>query len=380
MNKYQNLSLNLTKSMSYRNIFGLVLFILFLCHFGFRLYSYKSEYLLKYNPSYWETRYNQSQWVDPVSTNPIGDDGLYAFAGWEYVNGRDPTTLNAEMPPLGKYFIGLSILLFGNQNIFAIFFAICVLVLFYVLNLIVLKDKILAFIPVFLFSLEPLFYTQLRAPFLDLTHLTFLLAAFILFFKNRFALSMIAIGLMMGVKASSATFGLVLATQGGFLFLQKKYADIKRLILFAPIALLTFASIYLRFFLNGNNVWDFMGVQKWILTFYAIGAKGNAMTIWPLLISGTWNTWWNESIHVAEWSFMWPILLVCFIAFCIMQCKERRVHTISLFALWVSIYLVFLMIVPVWPRYLLLILPFMYTIAIWVIFKSMPNFLARFLR
>src|SRR3990167_3285667 len=59
-----------------------------------------------YDPVYWEKRYLESQWVNPMSKHPIGDHGLYTWAGWAYVHGENPILINGETPPLGKYFIG----------------------------------------------------------------------------------------------------------------------------------------------------------------------------------------------------------------------------------------------------------------------------------
>src|SRR6266403_1395413 len=139
----------------------LVLLILFFLHLSFRIFQYRGEYLSHYDASYWKDRYLHSQWVVPNSKQSIGDDGLYSYVGYEYITGRDPTTLNAELPPLGKYLIGLSILIFGNQNIFALLSGVMVLCSFYLLNKIIFKDRLLSLVPVFLFSLDPLFYTQL---------------------------------------------------------------------------------------------------------------------------------------------------------------------------------------------------------------------------
>src|SRR5476649_1705287 len=99
----------------------IILIVLFLIQFFFRVYSYRSEYLQKYNAEYWKQRYLHSQWVVPNSKESIGDDGLYAYVSWEYINGRDPTTINAELPPFGKYVIGFFEVVFGNQNLFALF-------------------------------------------------------------------------------------------------------------------------------------------------------------------------------------------------------------------------------------------------------------------
>jgi hypothetical protein len=368
-----------------------LLFIIFIAHLLFRIFSYRDEYMKTYDAKYWEQRYLQSQWVVPNSTNYIGDDGLYAYSGWEYIQGRDPSTLNAELPPLGKYFIGLSIVLFHNQNIFGIFSGLAVLSLLYWLNILLFKDKLVAFVPVVLFSLEPLFYTQLRAPFLDLLHLTFLLLFFIGLIKKHYWAAMLALGLMASVKASSATFALGWAVSGVYILLQANKKEMKQFIVGIPLSFVAFLFVYFRYFMLGHSLLEFPGLQKWIITFYAIGAKGNPMTVWEMLLSGTWRTWWGANLHVEEWSVLWPVLLTFFIISLWVLTKNfkfqisnfKSMHKLFslklksftevgflLLVLWLSAYLIFLMVVPVWPRYLLLVLPFMYNLAIWLILRS----------
>ncbi len=143
----------------------IILLLIFIFQLLFRVYQYKDNYLSKFDPDYWRERYLRSQWVVPDSRESIGDDGLYAHAGWEYTHGRDPSLLNAEIPPFGKYLIGISEIIFYNQNIFALLCGILVLASLFILNKIIFRDNILALIPVMLISAEPLFYNQLKAPY-----------------------------------------------------------------------------------------------------------------------------------------------------------------------------------------------------------------------
>lgn len=62
----------------------------------------------------------------------IGDDGLYAFAGYYYLfQGGDVSAVNFEHPPLGKYLIGVSIFLFGNENVINIIYFALILIITY---------------------------------------------------------------------------------------------------------------------------------------------------------------------------------------------------------------------------------------------------------
>lgn len=346
------------------------LLIIFFLQFIFRIFSYRNEYLSHFDSKYWKSRYEHSQWVVPNSKQSIGDDGLYAYAGWEYINGHDPTTLNAEIPPFGKYLIGLSIILFNNQNIFALLCGIFVLAMLFLLNKFIFKDNYLAFLPVFLFSFEPLFYTQLRAPFIDLLYLGLLLSTFYFFLREQFLISSIFLGLMTAAKASSTTFPLVSAAMLIYLIYMKHYPEIKKFFLYLPVAILVFLLTYIRYFLLGHDLRQFLGVQKWILTFYTNGAKGDPTSAWQILLAGKWPTWWGQTLAVNEWNIFWPLSLIATVYYTSSVLPKHKLYKSMLFAIWIFLYLIFLSFVPVWPRYLLLVLPFMYNLAIWVLSKK----------
>lgn len=392
-----------------KKIFIALLFI-FVLHLAFRIYSYKDSYLTKYDHNYWKERYQQSQWVSTptcIRTDPhinpktckwddnwhatqekgdrplnedksIGDDGLYTYAGWEYMTGHDPTLLNAEIPPLGKYLIGLSIFIFVNQNIFALLSGLLVLVAFFILNKIVFQDKLLALLPVLLLSFDPLFYTQLQSTYLDLLYVGFLLLTFSFFLKKRFIVAAIFLGCTMATKASLSTFLLVVITQLSFLFYMKQKTQLKKYSLSLPVSIVVFMFTYLVFFLQGNSLHKFLGVQKWILNFYANGAKGDPLALFQMIFTGQWSTWWGQLQLVNEWNILWPLAFITSIYYLYYVITKRKKDKSVLLGIWLICYFVFLAFIPLWPRYLLAALPFMYNLAIWVLSKNIPLLLRRF--
>lgn len=348
----------------------IVLLIIFVLHLGFRIFQYSGEYLYRYDVKYWEDRYLRSQWVVADTKESIGDDGLYAYVGYEYITGRDPTTLNAELPPLGKYLIGLSILIFGNQNIFALLSGVFVLISLFFLGKVIFKNNVLAFSPVFLLSVDPLFYTQLRAPFLDLLYLGFLLLTFLFFLKERFILSAVFLGCMMATKASASTFVLVAFSMAAYLFYMRHTDQIKKFIFSLSASIGVFLLTYIVYFFNGHGPIEFLGVQKWILSFYTGGAQGDPSSALQMLLMGNWPTWWGETLRVTEWNLLWPISLLAAAYYFYKVFPTRKLYPSVLFAIWIAVYLIFLAVIPTWPRYLLLLLPFMYTLSVWVFTKS----------
>lgn len=352
-----------------RRFFWLLVLVLFF-NLGLRIYSYRSEYLSKHDPLYWRERYLKSQWAMAEPEETIGDDGLFTYLGWELVHGLDPTLINAETPPLGKYLIGLSILVFGNQNIFALLSGILVLVVFFQLNRLVFKNRFWALLPVVLFSFEPLFWQQLRAPFLDLLFLLFLLLIFYFVLSQRFFLAAVFLGLMAATKASVSTFLLVGLTTTLYFAVRKKWALLKQWLLFLPISLISFVLTYFRYFWLGHSLREFLGVQKWIISFYQTGAKGAFGAVWQMLLTGKWLTWWSSPVKISEWQITWPILLIVSILSLTLSLIKKRFDVFWLFGLWTFIYLLFLSFIPVWPRYLLLVLPFLYNVSVASIMRA----------
>ena len=94
-------------------------------------FTYKKNpnaFLQQTNFEYYANKYFKSQYVlGEISPNKtedqtlgfekIDDSTLYIYAGFSYLNGQDPTTINFEHPPLTKYLLGWSLALFNNPVI-----------------------------------------------------------------------------------------------------------------------------------------------------------------------------------------------------------------------------------------------------------------------
>lgn len=351
-----------------KNLIISSLFILLFGNLIYRVWSYRENYLIPFNEKYWENKYLKSQWIIPNSKEGIGDDGLYAYAGWKYIHGADPTSINPEMPPLGKYLIGLTIILFNNQAVFAIIAGTTTLTLLFLLSLSIIKSKLHALLTVVFFSFEPLFFTQLSAPYLDLLYLSFCLAFLFFLVNKKIILAAIALGLFISTKNSISSFILGETTALTYLFFTDKDKAKKGLIcLVIPIVILCLT--YTRYFLSGHSLRDFLGVQKWIYLFYSSGAKANFASFIPMLFVGIWQTWWGITQRISEWNILWPILTVITFVWNIYLIFKRQFDKILIISIWVVTYLIFLLFIPVWPRYFLLLLPFLYLTSFHLISK-----------
>lgn len=349
--------------MTLKKIFSIILLLILIGHFSYRVYNYRSNYLIKYDHKFWTNKYLKSQWVVSGSKEGLGDDGLYAYAGYEYIMGKNPILINSEMPPLGKYLIGISILIFKNQAIFAIITGISALALLYLLSFEILKSRFLGLLVVTIFSLEPLFFTQLSAPYLDLLYLTFILAFLMSLFKKNFLLAVVFLGFMAGTKSTLTSFILGILISMSFLILNDKKL-IKRFFLYLPVSFIVLLLIYFRYFLSGNSLKDFLGVQKYIYLFYVTGAKGVFGSFIPMLFLGKWFTWWGTVEKVKEWTILWPIISIFSLIRILYLMILKKCGNLLVPFLWLFFYSGFLFFIPVWPRYFLLFLPFLYIIII----------------
>ncbi len=351
------------------------------------VYFYREQYLTKFDPVYWEGRYLRSQWVDPYSKESIGDDGLYAWAGWQYINGLNPILVNAEILPLGKYFIGLSIVALGNQNIQALFFAIGILIILYLIARQIL-NKNASLLTVFLFSLEPLFIKQIDKSLLDLPALFFLLASILLFIKFiksstwlSLAGSTFFLGMMMATKLYVSGLAFFIAYCLILLFSRKKRL-LCRLLVASPILIVTFLLTYVVYFKYGYSLRDFLGLQKWIVIFHK-----NSLSFvlpgapWTMMVFDRWENWfaglWYRDhviVSVPDWQITWPILAISLLIVSYKSFRKNitkgKNHFKTALAIMSLSYLLFLSFIPIFPRYLLLILPLMYILTVDLVLNS----------
>src|SRR3989344_1572771 len=121
-------------------IFGIIVYIVI---------NYK-YFTRRFNPVYFGNLYSQSQYViGERSKGGIGDDGLYAFARYYYLLQKgDVASVNFEHPPLGKYLIGLSIYLFGNENVINIIYYSLILIISYKLSRVFFTDNLFSLLSI----------------------------------------------------------------------------------------------------------------------------------------------------------------------------------------------------------------------------------------
>lgn len=340
-----------------------------------------------FEPDKAKKAYENSQWVNPdyATSIPIGDSGLYSWAGWAYLHGENPILINSEMPPLGKYLIGLGLLLTKRPAVIGFIFTLFSLATYYFLAKEIFKDKWLALISTSLLSLEPVITNLLNITMLDALQLGFINLALLFFIKGLrrnkyFLLSSLFLGASASTKffAGTATvvFALIL-----YLVINKNWVKLKYFIFSLPIVTLIHASSYAMYFIKGNSIRDYLGVQKWIVDFYQ---KGNVGTIpagsyWLLVLFNKWRVWFGQewgkytTIKSDLWRITWPINLLSVIVGTFIAIKGKLKKPFKVLLIWLVVYSIFLTFIIGWPHYMLLYLPFSYIVLIELVRMFSPK-------
>lgn len=337
-------------------------------------------YFAHFDVSYWKDKYEHSQWNLPLSVRTLGDDGLYLYEGYRLVHGGDPTLLNAEVPPLGKYIIGWTITLFGNPYWFGFIVNVALLVGTFFLTKRLTRSSTIAWLAVLLLATDPLFTNQYALTMLDSLQALFLLfyCLFILrvIEKKTSTLHFAAFaGIALGFF-SETKFPLLVPIPfilGAWQIWQKTRSML-------PLCALIFGFIlgyllpYAGYFYHGHSLIEWLKVQKWIVAFYlaskSMPTYGSALVNMGIgSFQNIFSRAWQVSPH---WSPLWPVLLFASVISFFRAQKEKSILLITLLTLSI---LSFYMIIPFWTRYLVLILPFFYMLLAFVMRRLTPKVL-----
>lgn len=296
-----------------------------------------------------------------ISDKGVSDSFLYSYVGYRYINGANPSLLNPEHPPLAKYLIGLSIRMFGNEHSIGIAIALISLALVAVISYQITGSLLSAGVSFFLTSIFPLFMDQVtHGPQLELYQLFFFLLVihFLLMWQKKKRSSLlIGAGICFGLLLSIKTFlpFFVLFSVWMLISFWKQW---KVILLVGIVGLVTFILTYYQYFAMGGTLRTFLGLQKYIVTFYGHSSiplfefAGNYLR---LIFTGSWKFWdLNRSVSSYEqWNILWPILFfIGMMGLKLQWHKHKRSHMLILF---VILYNIFVFIVPIFPRYLLLL-------------------------
>lgn len=261
-------------------------------------------------------KYGQSQYVlGNDAIEKIDDSELYVYAGFAYIKGQDPTTINFEHPPLAKYIYGLSFLLFKNSYTLNIILYPLLLIVFYFFSSTVLKSQKAKIIALFFFGSLPLLNEMVRYILLDipfLIGLTSLLA--LLGYKTQHTLlKYCLVGLILGVIAS-------IKYPIPFIFIPSLFIVIHSLInkefkyifFLFPIALSVYILQYSIYFMYHPNIFEFLRFEKYRYDWWTAYRTAPKFLILSNLFFGHYKAWWEANLiqYSKEWTISIPIFFV----------------------------------------------------------------------
>ena len=372
----------MTKKLTKQNLINFLL----LCVITGNLLSVIIPNLTKYTSfDYWK-RYDQLKYTyensQYVQKNPkvgwIPDEFVFSYAAGAYVKGVNPILIDSELAPLGKYLIGLSIILTGNENIIIIICAVLSLYLMYLIGKQVFLNSTLALIPSMFLSFETIFKNQLiYVPLFDIIQLPFLLASLYFFNKgmNRaskhrllnFILANISLGGFISVKFFVTGF-IIIATWLVVIILRKDKQALKFLLISLPFSLFVLIASYFKIFIDGYTLRQFFGIQKWIFLYHQ-SKLIMPFTIWPLIYFNKWYVWYGDKpiISDGQWTVMWPIIqtisLLTIILYVLNKIKKRR--EIEVVMIWSLLYILFVSFGNASSRYLVIYIPILYIVSLY---------------
>ncbi|MDQ3009004.1 MAG: hypothetical protein M3Q81_05455 [bacterium] len=367
----------------------LFLRIAVICFILLSLYFARAAYVLPWEYQYLQNAYDHSQWSIPLSTRILSDNQLYQVAGYKIVQGADLFSINPEVPPLGKYLYGLAAVHLGNPHWASAIIYLLTLLAFWLCTRSITTNQVGQAMAAFLFVTTPLVFAQLSQTMLDLPQLLFLLLHLVAMSKVITAITsfdqvknplswlyLLLAGLSLGAFAGTKIplfVPVILVVDAVFLVLAYSWSGVSlKMRLFTSgvyvavlcgVSAAVYVALYTPYFLSGHSLLDFLGAQKWMLSFYMNSSTTSTLGIAVVTVLGGWWRGWSDSMPwqlVREWTLLWPILLSAAIyrfSF-LLKLREYKSSLIEVYILVTAFALFFVMLVtPFWPRYFLLVLP-----------------------
>ncbi len=324
---------------------------------------------------YLESSYYSSQYVKKINPGIMPDQTLESFAGGAFLKGMNPILIIHDQPPLGRYILSLSILLFDNPNtVMVLLFFLTGLGVFLIAR-IILKSMLISLIPFAVFINEPLFLSKLYyTPLLEPIQLPFIIFALYFFIqgivKKSYVKWFILTSLMLGFVISIRFFilGAILLFAMVLYFLITKQLN-KKFILFLltlPIAIFVLLASYTRTIQLGSSILHIFGIQKYIY-YYHNTQLSLPFSFWDLLLFNKWHTWWGTRAITtdSQWIIIWPISMIFTLTYCLTGIfkKISISEPEKIIIIWVVAYSLFLSAGETSTRYFPPLMPFIYIIA-----------------
>jgi hypothetical protein len=332
------------------------------------IYLKRAMFFQEFNVAHWKDRFEHSQWVLPVSRRPIGDDGIYSYASYRLMQGESIEATNANKPPVGLYLLGLSIQIFRNPLMVELLLGMGVVICFFFLSLKLLENKIPALMTTCLFSLEPFIFSNYSIALLDLPQLFFLLAHLLFLFysttgkKFNQALALLS-GIFLGFFAETKPplfLPIIIPLEIFYLY---KLKQLSKFIFIIPGFIIAMLVPYFKFFQSGHNLTDYLKLHKYMAAVYYSGKNQLfPLSIWSSLLIGQFPDVVTGRLNkIITW---WPILPIVTVFGLFQMFKSIFTKNLSIFLKGLGVFSIIALciytVVPSYPRYLIIIIPFLY--------------------
>lgn len=342
------------------------------------LYKSSGAFFSKGYMSYYDSLkklYGQSQYVKKINAGIIPDQALEAFAGGAFLKGVNPILIIHDQPPLGRYILSLSILLFDNVNtIMVLLFFLSSLGVYLVARL-TLNNSLFSLVPLAIFINEPIFINKFyNSPLLEPIQLPFIIFALYFFMKGVivknyvkwFILTSVMLGFVISIRFFILGAFLILAMILYFLIQKQFNKKFALFLLTLPIAILVLLISYTRTIQLGSSILHIFGIQKYIY-YYHKTQLSLPFSFWDLLLFNRWHTWWGTRAITSDsqWIIVWPISAFLTLAFSILGIFKKILvsEPEKIIIIWIVVYSLFLSVGETSTRYFPPVLPFIYIIA-----------------
>lgn len=343
------------------------------------IYTGRGNFFLPgYSQNYEKLRqaYYSSQYVKKINPGIMPDGTFEAFAGGAFIRGVNPILIVHEHPPLGRYIIGLSIILFDNPNTIVLPSLLLSVFGIFLIARLSLHNIVLSIIPVAIFANEPLFLSKFQfTPLIESVQLPFIIFSLYFFIKGvieknysrYFILSSIMLGFVISIRFF--ILGAALAFSMCFYFILRRKIDKKvTIFLFSlPLSLVVLIMSYTRTILDGYSIIQVFGIQKYIL-FYHKSKLMSFFSFWDLIMFNRWHTWWGDRriLNDYQWIVFWPISVILNGIYLILAMigKTKLNEPEKIIFLWVISYSALLSVGDSTTRYFLPLVPFLYILAV----------------
>ena len=317
-------------------------------------------------------KYSQSQYILGDAAEEWIDDSLtYAFAGYTYIQGEDPSIINFAHPPLVKYVFGFSYQLFGSSYVLNLLILVVTLITFRILAKRLGLKPVFSIIALLFFVLSTPALEHVGQTLLDTWLTLFALIFLILILSPNLASIKIAvgIGITIGVLASSKYLFPFILIYIGVLGIWLIYKNLlRRFLIILPIAGLIYLSVYTAFFVNNHSLMDFIRFEAFRFNWWSGDTPLGKPYILNTFLNGCVQNWWSEAnpslcTPDADWRWWLPILAVAQFPAQIYQIMKRNMEVIIV-GIFASAMLVMLLMAsfsqmryfyPVIPLWILLI-------------------------